>query len=276
LSKCPQRDLWWAVVELHETATLACGLLKVDVNSMDEAVLDLAGISTEALYTYGQMLWTISHPWTGIPVSMSIGSTKTRANPANRLAKLSLEAHAVGALLSSPEVEAILAEPLHEVHHGTPALVYHAQPTERIRVYLVYSPDPPTEGGTKMKLGLLTYAVDVAELAAQAEALGFDSFWVPEHTTTPVHIALMHTTYRLHLEPDGTPQPVYRSGQFVDPFIALTRASAVTTRIKPGTGVCLVPEHHPLLLAKHVATLDNFSGGRCICWYWSRVAPRRE
>lgn len=115
-----------------------------------------------------------------------------------------------------------------------------------------------------MKLGILTYAVDVAELAAQAEALGFDSFWVPEHTTTPVHIAPMHTTYRLHLEPDGTPQPVYRSGQFVDPFIALARASAVTTRIKLGTGVCLVPEHHPLLLAKQVATLDNFSGGRFI------------
>jgi hypothetical protein len=125
---------------------------------MDEAVLDLAGISTEALYTYGQMLWTISHPWTGMPVSMNIGATNTRANPANRLAKLSLEAHAVGALLSSPEVEATLAEPLHELHHGTPALVYHVQPTGRIRVYLVYSTEAPTEGGTKMKLEILTYA----------------------------------------------------------------------------------------------------------------------
>jgi len=85
-----------------------------------------------------------------------------------------------------------------------------------------------------MKLGLLTYAVDVAGLAAQAETLGFDAFWVPEHTTTPVHIAPMHTTYRLHLEPDGMPQPLYRSGQFGDPFIALARASAVTTRIKLG------------------------------------------
>jgi probable F420-dependent oxidoreductase len=115
-----------------------------------------------------------------------------------------------------------------------------------------------------MKVGILTYAVDVAVLAKQAEELGFDSFWAPEHTTTPVHIAPMHTTYRLHLAPDGTPQPLYRSGKFVDPFIALARASAVTSTIKLGTGVCLVPEHHPLLLAKQVATLDNFSGGRFI------------
>src|SRR5262245_33923991 len=74
----------------------------------------------------------------------------------------------------------------------------------------------------------------------------------------------MHTTYRLHLEPDGTPPPLYRSRQLVDPFLAPARASAVTTPIKLGTGVCLVPEHHPLLLAKQVATLDNFSDGRFI------------
>jgi probable F420-dependent oxidoreductase len=55
---------------------------------------------------------------------------------------------------------------------------------------------------------------------------------------------------------------LYRSGKFADPFIALARASAVTQTLKLGTGVCLVPEHHPLLLAKQVATLDNFSGGR--------------
>jgi len=115
-----------------------------------------------------------------------------------------------------------------------------------------------------MKVGILAYAVDVAALAKRAEALGFDSLWVPEHTATPVHrhIAPKTTTYRLHLEPDGTPQPLYISGKFVDPFIALARASAVTQTIKLGTGVCLLPERNPLLLAKEVATLDNFSGGR--------------
>ena len=115
-----------------------------------------------------------------------------------------------------------------------------------------------------MKIGILTYAVDFAALAKKAEELGFDALWAPEHNTTPVHIAPMNTVYRAHLEPDGMPQPLYRSGKFVDPFIALARASAVTTKITLGTGVCLIPEHNPLLLAKQVATLDNFSGGRFI------------
>jgi probable F420-dependent oxidoreductase len=113
-----------------------------------------------------------------------------------------------------------------------------------------------------MKVGILTWSVDVAALAQRAEALGFDASWVPEHTATPVHIAPKTTTLRLHLEPDGAPQPLYRSGTFANPFITLAWASAVTQTIKLGTGVCLVPEHHPLLLAKQVATLDNFSGGR--------------
>jgi probable F420-dependent oxidoreductase len=108
----------------------------------------------------------------------------------------------------------------------------------------------------------MTVSVDVAALAQRAETLGFDSFWIPEHTATPVHIAPKTTAYRLHLEPDGTPQAAYRSGKFADPFITLARASAVTQTIKLGAGVCLVPEHNPLLLAKQVATLDNFSGGR--------------
>jgi probable F420-dependent oxidoreductase len=47
-----------------------------------------------------------------------------------------------------------------------------------------------------------------------------------------------------------------------DPFIGLARASAVTKTQKLGTGICLVPEHNPLLLAKEIATLDHLSGGR--------------
>ena len=50
----------------------------------------------------------------------------------------------------------------------------------------------------------------------------------------------------------------------VDPFVALARDSAVTTRLKLATGICLVPERNPLLLAKQVATLDMYSGGRFI------------
>jgi probable F420-dependent oxidoreductase len=47
-----------------------------------------------------------------------------------------------------------------------------------------------------------------------------------------------------------------------DPFMGLARASAVTTTLKLGTGICLVPERNPLLLAKEIASLDHFSNGR--------------
>ena len=50
--------------------------------------------------------------------------------------------------------------------------------------------------------------------------------------------------------------------RLVDPFVALARASAVTTTLKLGTGITLIPERNPLLLAKEVATLDYFSKGR--------------
>ena len=49
---------------------------------------------------------------------------------------------------------------------------------------------------------------------------------------------------------------------FTDPYIALARASGATTTIRLGTGITLVPERNPLLLAKEIASLDRFSGGR--------------
>ncbi len=112
-----------------------------------------------------------------------------------------------------------------------------------------------------MKIGVYTfltdYSIDVAVFAKKAEELGFDSVWVPEHTIMPV------TTTSLYPEsPDGAIPEVY--SEMVDPFVALARASAVTQRIELGTGICLIPERNPLLLAKEVATLDRLSGGRFI------------
>jgi len=60
--------------------------------------------------------------------------------------------------------------------------------------------------------------------------------------------------------PDGAIPP--SMSDMADPFVALARASAVTTTLKLGTGICLVPERNPLLLAKEIATLDHFSNGR--------------
>ena len=112
-----------------------------------------------------------------------------------------------------------------------------------------------------MNVGLFVFAtdssLDIAQLARRAEELGFDSFWVPEHSVMPVT-----TTTPYPGSSDGViPEAYFR---IVDPLVALGRASAVTERIKLGTCVCLVPEHQPVLLAKQVATLDHYSGGRFI------------
>ena len=102
---------------------------------------------------------------------------------------------------------------------------------------------------------LPAYLVDVGFMARTAEALGFESFWCAEHPFIPVQSAS-----RFPGSEDGIIPESY--SHFVDPFVALARASGTTTRIKLGTGIVLVPERHPLLLAKEVSTLDLFSGGR--------------
>ena len=98
-------------------------------------------------------------------------------------------------------------------------------------------------------------SVDPAELAKKAEELGFESFWLPEHPIIPVH-----TTSRYGGTPDGSIPPAM--ADMGDPLISLARASAATSSIKLGTSISLVPEHDPILHAKQIATLDNYSGGR--------------
>ena len=110
-----------------------------------------------------------------------------------------------------------------------------------------------------MKVGVFLLAseqaADPAVVAKKAEELGFASFWAPEHAILPVHY-----TSRYPASPDGRIPPAV--GIIADPFVALARASAVTSTIQLGTGVCLVPERNPLLLAKAIATLDHYSKGR--------------
>ncbi len=112
-----------------------------------------------------------------------------------------------------------------------------------------------------MKIGVLAfvtpYTIDPATLARKAEELGFESFYLPEHPVIPV----THRT-PFPLSPDGQIPPMY--SQMPDPFVALAFAAAATTRIGLGTGICLVPERDPILLAKEVATLDHYCGGRFI------------
>ena len=110
-----------------------------------------------------------------------------------------------------------------------------------------------------MKIGVFLFATDKsadpAAVAKKAEALGFASFWAPEHPIIPLKTSSPYPGSR-----DGVIPDAY--GRIMDPFVALACASAVTTKIQLGTGICLIPERNPLLLAKEVATLDHLSGGR--------------
>ena len=108
-------------------------------------------------------------------------------------------------------------------------------------------------GTGKMTGGGLLKAV-----AANAERLGVATLWVPEHVVLIDKYASKYPyTQDGHL-PAPTNAPIF------DPFIALATMAAVTSKIRLATGICLVPEHNPLVLAKVVATLDFLSAGRMV------------
>jgi probable F420-dependent oxidoreductase len=90
-------------------------------------------------------------------------------------------------------------------------------------------------------------------LARLLEERGFESLWVPEHS----HIPLTRST----TFPGGgeIPRAYY---DIMDPFLALTAAAVATTRLKLGTGVCLINQRDPIHTAKAVASLDQLSDGR--------------
>jgi probable F420-dependent oxidoreductase len=108
-----------------------------------------------------------------------------------------------------------------------------------------------------MKLGAAVFPTDETllpgEVARLVEERGFESLWFPEHTHIP---ASRETPY-----PAGgdLPSMYWRT---LDPFVALTAAAAATTRLRLGTGICLVVERDPIITAKEVASLDLLSGGR--------------
>lgn len=112
-----------------------------------------------------------------------------------------------------------------------------------------------------MKIGvnmtISSQSIDVTSIAKKAESLGFESLWLPEHPIIPVQ-----TTSRYGGSADGS-IPAFMS-DMADPFIGLAQVAAITTTIKLGTGICLVPEHNPLMLAKVIASLDRCSNGRFI------------
>ena len=110
------------------------------------------------------------------------------------------------------------------------------------------------------------YAIQPVELAKAVEERGLDSLFFPEHTHIP--------TNRRSPYPGGGELPMEYSHTH-DLFVALTAAAVVTKRIRLGTGVCLVIERDPIVLAKEVASLDVISNGRVILGSAADGTPRR-
>jgi probable F420-dependent oxidoreductase len=110
-----------------------------------------------------------------------------------------------------------------------------------------------------MDFGVVMFATDFAirvdELARGAEERGYESLWLPEHTHIPVS--------RTSPWPGGPvlPREYWHTH---DLFVALATAAAVTTRLRVGSGICLLVERDPITTAKEVATLDALSRGRVL------------
>lgn len=89
-----------------------------------------------------------------------------------------------------------------------------------------------------------------ARVAALTEDLGYDSLWAGDHVVLP--------------RPRVEPSPLEPDTPLLEPVVALTHLAARTERITLGTGVIVLPQRNPLVLAKQLASLDVISGGRLV------------
>lgn len=92
------------------------------------------------------------------------------------------------------------------------------------------------------------YPETASRLARAAEAAGFESLWVADHVVLP--------------DPPLPERPMAADMRLLDPVVMLTFYAAQTTRIRLATGVIVLPQRNPLVLAKQLATLDVLSNGR--------------
>jgi probable F420-dependent oxidoreductase len=91
----------------------------------------------------------------------------------------------------------------------------------------------------------------MAALGRLAEDTGFESLWIGEHVLVPFDA--VPEADRLNWRPDS---------RFVEPWVALSHLAAVTSRVRLGTCVVVMPMHSPIHLARAIATTDALSGGR--------------
>ena len=116
-----------------------------------------------------------------------------------------------------------------------------------------------------MKFGLMyanagpfAYPELLTHLATTAERVGVESMWTVEHVVIPVGYES-----RYPYDPSGK-IPAPEQLPIPDPLLSLTYAAAVTKKLRLATGILILPQRHPLYVAKEMATLDVLSGGRAI------------
>jgi probable F420-dependent oxidoreductase len=114
-----------------------------------------------------------------------------------------------------------------------------------------------------MRLGLHALGIGnggaravIDAVAAAADTAGFQTLWAGEHV-----VMVDESASRYPYSDDGR-IAVSAEADWIDPLIGLSFAAAVTSTIRLATGVLLLPEHNPVLVAKQAATLDTLSGGR--------------
>jgi probable F420-dependent oxidoreductase len=102
-----------------------------------------------------------------------------------------------------------------------------------------------------LAVSLTDRSIGITELAPAVEAIGFESLFLIGHSHVPV------------TRGDLLDDPFHaQHRRLLDPFTVLATAAAVTTRLRLGTGVCIISQHDPILLSKQIATLDHLSSGR--------------
>jgi len=108
-----------------------------------------------------------------------------------------------------------------------------------------------------MKFGL--YGINVgpcaepqtaARVAKAAEEAGFDSVWTAEHVVLP--------------DPQAPPSPVGPTTPILDPAVSLAHLAAHTRHVRLATGIIILPQRNPVVLAKELASVDVVSGGRLV------------
>lgn len=98
----------------------------------------------------------------------------------------------------------------------------------------------------------------IVAVAQSADAAGFSTLWSGEHI---VMVDRPDSPYPY--APDGR-IAVPSDANWLDPFVTLSYAAAVTSTIRLGTGILLLPEHNPIVVAKQAASLDLLSRGRFV------------